>query len=53
MKHTQTDISKVITNRDGPEIELFTPREIRDTIEKRINSEKAPGLDMITGRTLY
>ena len=41
-----------ITNQYSREIEYITPKEVIEEIQANINPKKAPGYDLISGKTL-
>ena len=47
-----TDVRPDIHLAEAEEVELFSPREIKNMISKKLNPKKAPGHDQITARIL-
>lgn len=52
--HPPTGLAEIpqVTNKHGAIIKLITPVDIVDTTGKYLNSEKAPGYDLIAVRIL-
>ena len=52
LRQTADEYIPPISNRDETRVRPVTPEEVGSEIDKNVNSKKAPGYDLITGRIM-